>query len=578
MLSMILAILVNMQMIVATIVTLALNPTAGWMITTLIALLSLELIFKPLRLLINYVRVELRPEPKEQEFGTLVGPAHLDPVRGILSTCVYKGEEFKVVIQPEWWNLVYPSALSQDRVFKEGAIQGVPYSKVATGTEPKSLVVLYSGGSRAGMGARVSWEGEDLLLTASHVWNKLPEEFGMGKNGSIVEVRGANVYADAPNPQLDFALIRIPNKYWSRLAVSATALIPCRPQSIVKVYGGKTDELVSSFGRVDRHPDLHVKLIHRASTAPGWSGSPLYDSKGFIQGLHTGGDVFGHTNEAVDVAELLACLSRKETVYSDIGLTLIDADEIPSRGYEFIDFEIRGERALKGKIKGGEVAVLKPVKGRPWDEYSDSDSDYGEPLPHLKESTKETLLPDSSHLNCQRAAPLELPFQNLNESIGVSQNPSPQVECSSTELDARLVGLERAVSTILEELSLLRASSSPSSMNTDGRKEAPGPSSTPCSYKQVDSKEQKPQETSNRPSKVWQPSIPRVEPKDVSGSTTSATRKSSRRRSRKSQNQAKSTGKPVLDLHGQNLRKETQISSITSVTSSKKPCDCVYLS
>ncbi|AHB64347.1 polyprotein P2a2b [Solanum nodiflorum mottle virus] len=396
MLSQIVHLVLLCQMWAAVIATMILDPKFGWMITSLISLTCLELTLKPIRSLIRYVKVEVGPEPESVEFGRLVGQPTLDPVRGITSKCIYKNMEFQLVIQPNWWPLVYPAAVSQASGIKESAVIGSSFSVVRENAEPASLVTIYNGDSRVGMGSRVSYNKENYLLTAHHVWKLLDgANFRMAKTGKSVEVKGASTFIAAPHSKLDFALIKIPNKYWSSLGVGVSTLIPLKgSESIVTVYGGPSTELASSFGKVSRDSSNYLRLLHTASTAPGWSGSPLYNSKGFVVGLHTGVQEFGVENEGVDVAALLPYILKKETVYSDIGLTQIDVDEVPSRGFQFDDFEIHGEYEFKGKMAKGEIALYKPYTplkgGKAWADYSDDDSLPDLDLPH-KES-----LPDMS--------------------------------------------------------------------------------------------------------------------------------------------------------------------------------------
>ncbi|AHB64348.1 polyprotein P2a [Solanum nodiflorum mottle virus] len=579
MLSQIVHLVLLCQMWAAVIATMILDPKFGWMITSLISLTCLELTLKPIRSLIRYVKVEVGPEPESVEFGRLVGQPTLDPVRGITSKCIYKNMEFQLVIQPNWWPLVYPAAVSQASGIKESAVIGSSFSVVRENAEPASLVTIYNGDSRVGMGSRVSYNKENYLLTAHHVWKLLDgANFRMAKTGKSVEVKGASTFIAAPHSKLDFALIKIPNKYWSSLGVGVSTLIPLKgSESIVTVYGGPSTELASSFGKVSRDSSNYLRLLHTASTAPGWSGSPLYNSKGFVVGLHTGVQEFGVENEGVDVAALLPYILKKETVYSDIGLTQIDVDEVPSRGFQFDDFEIHGEYEFKGKMAKGEIALYKPYTplkgGKAWADYSDDDSLPDLDLPH-KES-----LPDMS-LNCQRAAPIdsELPLSNLRRSSGPVSQPLEKAECSSTALESRLVNLERVLSTLVEEMSRQRKESLVSSTSMDGQREAREPKSTPSSSKPADIAESQNQRASKKPAENSRSCTPGVEPSNVSGSKPSSTTSSSSKRSRRRRSRQKLTTKPVPDLLGPNLQKETACSSTRLATSSLRPSDKEYLS
>lgn len=584
MLNQIVILVLSTQMFLALGATMILEPTYGWLITTLITLLCLELIFRPLRRWIAYARVKLSPEPQPEEMGFLTGQPSLDPNHGITSMCTYKNQEFKVVIQPNWWHLIYPSVISQGYDNKESAVNGAPFNAVEMGAGPKSLVTIYLGGRRIAMGSRVSYEGSDYLLTAYHIWNKIDQtSFQLAKMGVAVDVENATCFAAAPHPKLDFALIKIPNRYWSKLSVSSSPLIPLKGAgSLVKIYGGSSNELVSSFGKVERDPDNYCRLVHTASTAPGWSGAPLYNSKGFVVGVHTGALKMGVSNEAVDVATFMAALSLKETVYSEIGLTLIDYDEIDFRDYEFDDFEIIGEKPLKGKMARGEIAVsskpiMAPVKGRPWDEYSE---DYNEEdvIDWRKEALTDAI--SNEHLNCQRAERVTSvpPFANLKPSTGKNQSPSLQEEQISTTLDARLVGLERAVSTVLEELCRVQSLASQNSKSMDGQKEEAQRNLSPSSSKLVGFEGQRCQPEPKKQLQNWQPITQKVQQKPVSEKDPSVNRNSLGKRSRRRSNRRKLMTKLAPVPHGPSLNKEMADSSLSLVTSSLKPSDLEYLS
>ncbi|ADN19014.1 polyprotein P2a [Velvet tobacco mottle virus] len=572
MLSELVQLCLSATMTLALVVSMMLDPSYGWLITMSVMLVSLELTIRPFRRSLDYMKIVVRDEPNEPEVARIVGAPTYHPIHGVVCKCLWNSKEFNVVVQPSLWPLAFPPNISQG-VVKEGAMIGVPFTSLPSGAEPKSLVVLYNDGVRIGMGSRVNWQGADYLLTASHVWSLVTGDFQMAKASKMVSVKDAKCYVEAAHAKLDFALIKVPNKYWSSIGVGSAKLLWHKPGQVVKVYGGRSDELVSSVGRAEKDPDLSLRLTHNASTAPGWSGSPLYNSENFVVGLHTGFSAAEQRNEAVDVAKLLhLALRTKETTFSEIGVSLIDEDEIESRGYQFDDFELRGEVNVKGKMARNEISLIASKnKGKPCylqeegdDEFYDSirEKDF---LARFREQTgKETV----GNLNCQRAAQtLEPPFENLRPCDGKNPELFKPAGWDSTMLESRLASLERALSTLLAEQSVLLSKFSQNSNSMIGQKEALKPSSIPSSSKPAVSGEPPVQSKPSVNAKSSLRSTPKVEPTVASGEKTSVNASSSGNKSKRRRRRRKSTTKPAPAPPGQDLKRPMVSSSPVSKTS-----------
>nr|YP_007688803.1 putative VPg protein [Velvet tobacco mottle virus]YP_007688804.1 putative VPg [Velvet tobacco mottle virus] len=65
------------------------------------------------------------------------------------------------------------------------------------------------------------------------------------------------------------------------------------------------------------------------------------------------------------------------TTFSEIGVSLIDEDEIESRGYQFDDFELRGEVNVKGKMARNEISLIASKnKGKPCYLQEEGDDEF----------------------------------------------------------------------------------------------------------------------------------------------------------------------------------------------------------
>lgn len=554
------------------------NPAWYW-ICLAMCMIVLECILRPLRYSVSYLRIRVTPEPPVEEMCVLTGLPQLDPLKGIYGVGVYKGKEIKVLVQPSWWPFLPSPAINKDDG-KECAIGGNYFSPVTAGAEPRSLVALYTKQDvQVGFGSRVSWDGKEYLLTAYHVWEGLRDGFKLSKNGNMVPGDGAELYIGCRHKTLDFALVEMPPACWSKLGVGKSQLRSFSgSNAYVKVFGGKSStSLVSSSGNAARLA-TPISIAHSASTAPGWSGSPLYQD-GVVVGIHTGYIQYGVSNEAVDVAGFLKTVSPKETAYVDVGMREIEVDEMLTRSSQYFEFELEGKRPLKGFLTGHEIALARKAldyKGKhgvSWADLAEEDDDL-----EYKECSTEFL--DSTRpLNCQRAAPLsELPFENLRPLSGQSQNRSPQSACPSTEWVSRIVSLERGLSELQASMSSQLSLISQKLSNLDGPLEGLSQKETPSCCRPQNSEQPAHHQTSKKQSAPSSNYIPRVEPSCASDKELSSTQISSKNKSRRRRNRRKSTRKQAPVPRGQDLGKQTKKSCPNTSTSSKKECSADYIS
>ncbi|QEM20964.1 ORF2a [Physalis rugose mosaic virus] len=558
----------------------AVTQNQAWSWTCLaMCMIVLECVLRPLRYSVSYLRIKVSPEPSAEEMCVLTGLPQFDPLNGIFGVGVYKGKEVKVLVQPNWWPLLPSPAINRGDG-KECAIGGSNFSQVAAGAEPRSLVTLYTKSDiQVGFGSRVSWNGEEYLLTAYHVWEGLKDGFKLSKNGLMVPGDGAKLHIGCRHKTLDFALVAMPPASWSKLGVGKSQLRSFKgSNAYIKVFGGKSSTtLVSSSGNATRL-STPVSIAHSASTAPGWSGSPLYQD-GIVVGIHTGYIHYGVSNEAVDVAGFLETINAKETAYADVGMREIEVDEMLTRTGQFFEFELEGDLPLRGYMTGHEIAIARQARdfkgkhGVSWADMVEEDEEL-----EYKECSTEFL--DSTRpLNCQRAAPFsELPFENLRPSSGQSQKSSPQPACPSTEWVGRIVSLERGLSELQASMSSQLFLISQKLSSLGGPQEDLSQKETPSCCRPQNSEPLAHLETSKRQSTRCSSSIPRVEPSCASGEGPSSTPTSSNNKSRRRRNRRRSTRKPAQALRGQDSGKQTKKSCPNISTSSKKECSADYIS
>ncbi|AEO16606.1 protease/VPg [Soybean yellow common mosaic virus] len=440
--------------------------------------------------LYGYVRVRLVPEAKqERKYYVAHSAPYFDPTLGVMMkfTPNHGGPSIEVQVNPSWISLLDRSLkINGDEHSNESAILGSFYSAVKPGDEPASLVAIKSGPHTIGFGCRTKIDGEDALLTANHVWNGAAKPDALAKNGKQVAVEDWAVPVSSDHQMLDFVAVRVPSCVWSKLGVKSTPLVCPSAKDAVTCYGGpSSDELLSSVGNCSP-TEFAWKVTHNCPTAAGWSGTPLYSSRGVV-GMHTGFENIGKMNRGVNMFYVANYLLRsQETLPPELSVIEIPFEDVETRSYEFLEVEIVG----RGKAKLGkrEFAWI-PESGKYW---ADQDEDELPPPPKMQggklvwADAQETLPWLEEPLNCQRAAGLRpLPPSMRLQATTSQREKLPRLEeCPSDLLVSRLASLESCVENLLQKMSLEPPQHSQSSPTTLGPIEAQKQSFAPSYCKQ----------------------------------------------------------------------------------------------
>lgn len=495
--------------------------------------------------LYRYATTRLLPEDKVlRTYYTAQSAPYFDPALGVMMQFApsHGGPSIEVQLNPSWISLLGSSpAVNRDDASNESAVLGRFYSNVKTGDEPASLVTVKSGSQVIGFGCRTKIDGDDCLLTACHVWNNRPT--ALAKAGKQVEVSDWEVPVSSDHKMLDFVVVKVPTHVWSKLGVKATQLVCPSDKDTITCYGGSSSDcLLSGVGTCSRS-EFSWKLTHSSPTAAGWSGTPLYSSRGVV-GMHVGFEDIGKLNRAVNMFYVANYLLRsQETLPPELSVIEIPFDDVETRSYEFLEVEIKGRgRAKLGKR---EFAWI-PASGKYWADEAD---DAIPPPPKVVDGklvwldAQETFV---EPLNCQRAAgakPLP-PSLNLRATTSAKVSTPQKEECPFDLLGSRLASLESCVEKILQMKSLELCQPFQSSLITPGPSEVPRPSFTPCYSKQESLilPESQPilKELVKTSLSATQPPNPVAASVEKPGPSTQSTKKSARRRNRR-----KSTKKPA---------------------------------
>lgn len=389
--------------------------------------------------------VPVSQEPEVlQKYGQLIGEPRLDPVAGIVATAIVNGKTVEILIQPKWWEYLGDSKIIKSQ--QETTVVSSPVSSVPKGKEPGSLVCLQRlDGVVVGMASRAKIGSRTVLLTNFHVLKKHSELF-ICKNGQRVKVEQSwPAEAWCGDVSVDFVALRVPDKVWSKLGVSSSAVRPLVGCQAVTCYGAHSSEkFLASTGLAMLAKGLTAR--HSCSTVTGWSGSPLY-SKGSIVALHRGFHELGVSNNATLINTLL---TTEETTFAEGEIKEIDEAEGEFRS-GFTDYEVGGRGTYA--VGDSEYYVkhyeeYKPLNGgRLWaDIAEEEDFDFFD--------TMETLV-DQPLNGPQAVSECSPPSVNLESTSGKSRSVSLQTECPSLSLEDRVCVLEKlAEQTIQSSLKL----------------------------------------------------------------------------------------------------------------------------
>nr|APP90901.1 polyprotein [Soybean yellow common mosaic virus] len=504
--------------------------------------------------LYGYVRVQLIPEVKRDRIYYVAQSApYFDPTLGVMMKFApsHGGPSIEAQVNPSWISLLDRSLkINGDEQSNESAILGSFYSAVKPGDEPASLVAIKSGAHTIGFGCRTKIDGGDVLLTANHVWNSAAKPDALAKSGKQVVIEDWEVPVSSDHQMLDFVAVRVPSCVWSKLGVKSTPLVCPSAKDVVTCYGGPTsDELLSSVGHCSP-TEFAWKVTHNCPTAAGWSGTPLYSSRGVV-GMHTGFENIGKMNRGVNMFYVANYLLRsQETLPPELSIIEIPFEDVETRSYEFLEVEIVG----RGKAKLGkrEFAWI-PESGKYW---ADQDEDELPPPPKVRDGklvwadAQETLPWLEEPLNCQRAAGLRpLPTSMRLQATTSQREELPHQEaCPSDLLASRLASLESCVENLLQKMSHEPPLLSQSSPTTLGPIEAQKLSFAPSYCKQESLIPPESQAILKELVKTSLSATPPPNPAQAldqtPGPSTQSSKKSARRRNRRKSTKRQAQGSP----------------------------------
>jgi len=398
--------------------------------------------------------VQSYPIPEQETIETipeLVPPLTYNVKYGLVGHVVLDGRMREVAINPMLWpsfrmsNFVNPST----GLTKESFIPESWSEPLETGTEHNSQVFITSVDKMIGSGARVSHNGTTYLLTAAHVWFGMCEEIYITKRGMRIRADKKWKAMGSKHLSLDYVLVEVPAKVWSTLEVKAASMRPVPSQVSISVVGGdKSTELQRSRGMAVPADKPYI-IHHTASTAPKWSGAPLYNGNTIV-GCHLGANETDKNNRAVNVALLLNL--KSETYYEGVKFGLLDMDNLDAlddlEQIDFLDGSVmtlgRTGYSTKSIIQMQEELEAK-FKRRPWSSYAEDDDD-------TFYDTVMKLETDPSNLNCRRAEEPKLspPSNSSQATLGDLENLETVLECLFTNVERRFARLENLVAKITE--------------------------------------------------------------------------------------------------------------------------------
>nr|QZA75399.1 polyprotein P2ab [Southern bean mosaic virus] len=422
----------------------SLVPIVAWM-TPFVTLLWLSASF--VTYLYRYARTRLLPEEKvARVYYTAQSAPYFDPALGVMMQFApsHGGASIEVQVNPSWISLLGGSLkINGDEASNESAVLGSFYSSVKPGDEPASLVAIKSGPQTIGFGCRTKIDGDDCLFTANHVWNNSMRPTALAKAGKQVAIEDWDTPLSCDHKMLDFVVVRVPKHVWSKLGVKATQLVCPSDKDAVTCYGGSSSDSLLSGTGVCSKVDFSWKLTHSCPTAAGWSGTPIYSSRGVV-GMHVGFEDIGKLNRGVNAFYVSNYLLRsQETLPPELSVIEIPFEDVETRSYEFIEVEIKG----RGKAKLGkrEFAWI-PESGKYW---ADDDDDSLPPPPKVVDgkmvwtSAQETVaeplnLPEGGRVKAL-AALSQLAGYNFKEGEAASTRGMPlrfvgQSACKFREL------------------------------------------------------------------------------------------------------------------------------------------------
>jgi len=166
---------------------------------------------------------------------------------------------------------------------------------------PRGVVGIAFEGNALGMGFCYG----DCLVTAAHVmaglnkstWDLYSLYHPMKKTGTrMPKLSGGKVlYMDA---DLDLAVVKLTNNHWSAVGVRPAKVASAKEKDVGFLY--VFDEgRQPAFSSTQLSAIGHLAFAHRCNTAKGDSGSPIYNGKGSVIGLHQGANHKNGYNQGI---------------------------------------------------------------------------------------------------------------------------------------------------------------------------------------------------------------------------------------------------------------------------------------
>lgn len=191
------------------------------------------------------------------------------------------------------------------QVGKEAAIAGSHMDAVAT---PKGIFSFFNKDRFIGCGFRMAFGRSVYLVTARHVYEEFGDEVYLKYGNRTLKFKPEVV---ARGNVTDFVLFK--DSFLVSQVCKSFASAKYSSRGTVRIVGTSDSHAwMSSSGTTGRSNTV-FQFTHKASTQPGWSGSPVFNKDGKVVGVHTGSTFTDGVvvNEATAIVDILMFMHRK---------------------------------------------------------------------------------------------------------------------------------------------------------------------------------------------------------------------------------------------------------------------------
>jgi hypothetical protein len=272
--------------------------------------------------------------------------------------------------------------------------------RVAPPDGPRNLIkrMVYGRGeefTHVGMAFKLNLEGRDFMVTALHCLQEAKTAITQGKALQLMLRRDDVVVGfDQMEPKMevvasrpDVVMYTLHPSAWSMLAVKAAKLGKLAAGgNLVEISGPIASTSYKTEGRVVVDPRLPRKLLHTATTYPGWSGAPMVvpaaNRQLLVVGVHlgySGGEAYQNFGAKITILRHVVIghipvrkPGRESSTYYSEQFSEDERDDWD----RITDAERRGREELKG-TKWHDMLpddIFIPTQ------YSDAEDDDDEPL------------------------------------------------------------------------------------------------------------------------------------------------------------------------------------------------------